>query len=52
LKRNNGRAAVSESSTDVLKLEYQGQIAVMTLNNPKRVNAFTLAMRELMYTPR
>ncbi len=41
---------MSESSTDVLKLEYQGEIAVMTLNNPQRLNALNLAMRELMYT--
>jgi enoyl-CoA hydratase/carnithine racemase len=40
---------VSNSPTDVLKVEYRGDIAVMTLNNPKRMNAFSLGMREAMY---
>jgi enoyl-CoA hydratase/carnithine racemase len=34
---------------DILQLRYDGAIAVMTMNNPKRLNAFNMKMRETMY---
>jgi enoyl-CoA hydratase/carnithine racemase len=40
---------VSEAPQDILKVEYRGEIAVMTMNNPRRLNAFNWAMRSAMY---
>lgn len=40
---------MSESAEDVLQVRYEGHIAVMTMNNPKRLNAFNWAMRSAMY---
>ena len=40
---------MSESPDEVLQLRYEGAVAVMTMNNPKRMNAFNLKMRETMY---
>jgi len=36
-------------STDVLQVHYEGAVAVMTLNNPARMNAFGMAMRSAMF---
>jgi len=40
---------VSDAPQDILKVAYEGEIAVMTMNNPKRLNAFNWAMRSAMY---
>ncbi|MGO9515171.1 MAG: enoyl-CoA hydratase/isomerase family protein [Steroidobacteraceae bacterium] len=40
---------MSATSSEVLQVRYEGEIAVMTLNNPKRLNAFNWAMRTAMY---
>jgi enoyl-CoA hydratase/carnithine racemase len=40
---------MSETSSDVLQVRYEGEIAVLTMNNPKRLNAFNGAMRSAMY---
>jgi enoyl-CoA hydratase/carnithine racemase len=40
---------VSETASEVLQVRYEGEIAVMTLNNPKRLNAFSWEMRSKMY---
>jgi enoyl-CoA hydratase/carnithine racemase len=40
---------VSESADDVLQVRYEGAIAIMTFNNPQRLNAFNWAMRTVMY---
>jgi enoyl-CoA hydratase/carnithine racemase len=40
---------MSESAEEVLQVRYDGPIAIMTLNNPKRLNAFNWAMRTAMY---
>lgn len=40
---------MSESTDEVLQVRYEGAIAIMTLNNPKRLNAFNWAMRSAMY---
>ncbi len=40
---------MSEATEDVLLVRREGSIAVMTLNNPKRFNAFSLAMRKAMW---
>ena len=40
---------MSEAPQDILKVEYHGGIAVMTMNNPRRLNAFNWAMRSAMY---
>jgi enoyl-CoA hydratase/carnithine racemase len=40
---------VSDAPQDVLQVEYHDNIAVMTMNNPKRMNAFNSAMRSAMY---
>jgi enoyl-CoA hydratase/carnithine racemase len=42
-------SVVSESAEEVLLVRYEGPIAVMTLNNLKRLNAFNWAMRSAMY---
>ena len=34
---------------DILQVNYEGSIAVMTMNNPTRLNAFNLAMRAAMF---
>jgi enoyl-CoA hydratase/carnithine racemase len=34
---------------DILQVRYEGPIAVMTLNNPRRLNAFNWAMRSQMF---
>ena len=41
---------MSDAPQDLLQLRYEGPIAVMTLNNPRRLNAFNWAMRSSMYT--
>ena len=40
---------MSEADDDVLQVRFEGLIAVMTMNNPQRMNAFGLAMRTQMY---
>jgi enoyl-CoA hydratase/carnithine racemase len=40
---------MSEADDDVLRVHREGSVAVMTLNNPKRMNAFGMAMRTVMY---
>jgi enoyl-CoA hydratase/carnithine racemase len=40
---------VSETAEEVLQVRHEGSIAIMTLNNPKRLNAFSWAMRCAMY---
>ena len=39
---------MSEPADDLVQLRYEGAVAVITLNNPKRMNAAGLAMREAM----
>jgi enoyl-CoA hydratase/carnithine racemase len=34
---------------DVLQVRYEGAVAVMTMNNPRKLNAFNWAMRSNMY---
>jgi enoyl-CoA hydratase/carnithine racemase len=40
---------VSDSPDELLQVRHEGPIAIMTLNNPSRMNAFNLAMRSRMY---
>lgn len=40
---------MSEPSGELLQVRYEGSIAVITFNNPKRMNALNLAMRMTMY---
>jgi enoyl-CoA hydratase/carnithine racemase len=40
---------MSAGEDDILQVRYEGNIAVMTLNNPRRLNAFNWAMRSAMY---
>ena len=40
---------MSEAPQDILQVRHQGEIAVMTMNNPRRLNAFNWAMRSAMY---
>ena len=40
---------MNEATQDILQVRYQDDIAVMTLNNPRRLNAFNWAMRSAMY---
>lgn len=40
---------MSDEAGEILQVRYEGNIAVMTLNNPKRLNAFNWAMRSAMY---
>jgi enoyl-CoA hydratase/carnithine racemase len=40
---------VNEGTEDILQVRYHDDIAVMTLNNPRRLNAFNWAMRTAMY---
>ncbi len=35
--------------SEILQVRYEGAIAIMTLNNPRRLNAFNWAMRSSMY---
>jgi enoyl-CoA hydratase/carnithine racemase len=42
---------VSDAPRDILEVAYEGEIAVMTMNNPRRLNAFNWAMRSAMYEP-
>jgi enoyl-CoA hydratase/carnithine racemase len=37
------------SDEEILQVRYDGNIAVMTMNNPKRLNAFNMKMRQDMY---
>jgi enoyl-CoA hydratase/carnithine racemase len=37
------------SDEEILQVRYDGAIAVMTMNNPKRLNAFNMSMRQAMY---
>ena len=41
---------MAEASEDFLQVRYEGAIAVLTMNNPRRLNAFNWAMRSAMYT--
>src|SRR5262249_26592171 len=38
------------SDGDIVEVRTEGNIAVMTLNNPRRQNAVSMAMRNAMYT--
>jgi enoyl-CoA hydratase/carnithine racemase len=40
---------MSESDDEILQVRHDGNIAVMTMNNPKRLNAFNMKMRQVMY---
>lgn len=40
---------MNESSTNIVEVRYEANIAIMTLNNPRRMNAFGVAMRTAMY---
>lgn len=40
---------MSEQTDDILQVRYDGNIAVMTMNYPERLNAFNMKMRTLMY---
>jgi enoyl-CoA hydratase/carnithine racemase len=40
---------VSEVKEDVVLVRREGSIAILTLNNPRRMNAFSLAMRTQMW---
>jgi enoyl-CoA hydratase/carnithine racemase len=40
---------MSASDDEILQVRYEGNIAVMTMNNPKRLNAFNMKMRQAMY---
>lgn len=40
---------MSAGDGEILQVRYEGNIAVMTLNNPRRLNAFNWAMRSAMY---
>jgi enoyl-CoA hydratase/carnithine racemase len=40
---------MSETSADILQVHYDAEIAVITMNNPKRFNAFNMKMRTAMY---
>ncbi len=40
---------MSDAATEILQVHYEDEIAVMTMNNPKRLNAFSWAMRSAMY---
>jgi enoyl-CoA hydratase/carnithine racemase len=37
------------SDDEILQVRYDGNIAIMTMNNPKRLNAFNMKMRQVMY---
>jgi enoyl-CoA hydratase/carnithine racemase len=40
---------MSDSDAQILQVRYDGHIAIMTLNNPQRLNAFNMKMRQAMY---
>ena len=40
---------MSDTSEEVLQVRYEDAVAVMTMNNPPRLNAFSWAMRSQMY---
>jgi len=40
---------MSDSNDEILQVRYDGNIAIMTLNNPQRLNAFNMKMRQAMY---
>jgi enoyl-CoA hydratase/carnithine racemase len=40
---------MSDSDAEILQVRYDGNIAIMTLNNPQRLNAFNMKMRQAMY---
>lgn len=40
---------MTQDAGEVLEVRYEGEIAVMTMNNPKRLNAFNWEMRSRMY---
>jgi enoyl-CoA hydratase/carnithine racemase len=40
---------MSESDEEILQVRYDGNIAIMTMNNPQRLNAFNMKMRQSMY---
>jgi len=37
------------SDAEILQVRHDGNIAIMTMNNPKRLNAFNMKMRQAMY---
>jgi len=40
---------MSDNNDEILQVRYEDDIAIMTMNNPKRLNAFNLKMRHTMY---
>ena len=40
---------MNDATSTVLEVRYEGDIAVMTMNNPRRLNAFNWEMRKAMY---
>jgi enoyl-CoA hydratase/carnithine racemase len=40
---------VNEPGEEVLQVRHEGPVAIMTMNNPRRLNAFNWAMRTAMY---
>lgn len=40
---------MTDTTDDILPVRYDGNIAIMTMNNPKRLNAFNLKMRQTMW---
>lgn len=40
---------VSESADEIVRVEHDGEVAIVTLNYPQRRNAFSLKMRETLY---
>jgi len=40
---------MNEPNADIVRVRYEGSVAVITLNNPRRMNAFSMAMRTAMY---
>jgi enoyl-CoA hydratase/carnithine racemase len=40
---------VSDNEAEVLQVRHEGAIAIMTMNNPRKLNAFNWAMRASMY---
>jgi enoyl-CoA hydratase/carnithine racemase len=40
---------VGKLDEDILQVRFEGSVAIMTLNNPQRLNALSWAMRSMMY---
>jgi len=45
----NDQPPRGDTEQETLQLRYEGSIAIMTLNNPKRMNAVSVAMRKTMH---